>query len=662
MPRLNFLEMLHEIGFPRPGLVAIVAAMAVGCGQQEEFPPTKRTPPTPVLQSPPEAMPSVAQTNAPPDPTEAILRHRPLEKPENGYVKSEACRDCHKGQHASWHASYHRSMTQLATPETVLGDFNDQQFGFPNGAHYRLGQSDDHFWVEVSNHPQLKSRYGNGPLRLPIVMTTGSHNMQVYWFAIGNQRTLAILPMVHLRGEDRWIPRDAAFIKPPHGEHSLEPGRWNETCNTCHTTDPRPRRKGRTKIYDTEVSEFGIACESCHGPGEKHVAFHRLEETLRPAHAKDPIVNPETLDHVKSTQVCGSCHVFHRRIDPEGGYTPFKPGQDYEESRFALRMTDDVMAKLLEGIEDKDAARQSYSRQMLNQFWPDGSVRIAGREYNGMLESACHTKGEMSCITCHRLHQSTSDKRETKDWANDMLSTGMRTDQACLQCHQADDYATPRHTHHEPQSTGSQCLNCHMPHSTYGLLKAVRSHTIDSPLVRTDAKAGKPNACNLCHLDQTQEWTANHLNKWYGIEKPQLSPQQREVAAGPLWVLKGDAGMRALLAWHLSWQPALDASGSDWIPPYLSILMDDPYHAVRAITSRSLRKLPVYNEVNYDFMAPPIQRHQSGIEVFKRWKDTRSDPWKHQPPTLIDAAGNPLTNRFRVLLQNRDNRPVTLTE
>lgn len=607
-------------------------------------------------------MPPVAETNAPVDTKEMVLRHSPIEKPENGYVTSESCLECHKGQHESWNASYHRTMTQAATPESVLGDFNNQVFSFPNGASYRLGRTDDDYWVEVSNHPQLKSKYGTGPLRMPVVMTTGSHHMQVYWFALGNQRTLAILPMVHLMGEERWIPRDAAFIKPPHGEHSLEPGRWNATCNTCHTTDPRPRRKGNTKVYDTEVSEFGIACEACHGPGEEHVAFHRLEESQRPADIVDPIVNPANLDHVKSTQVCGSCHVFHRRVDPTGKYTSFKPGQEYEKSRFALRMTDEVMAQLTAGMKDKDAARKSFSQQMLNQFWPDGSVRIAGREYNGMLESACHTKGEMSCISCHRMHQSSSDKRGTEEWTDDMLLSGMRTDQSCLQCHETDDYATPKHTHHAPDSSGSQCLNCHMPHSTYALLKAVRSHTIDSPVVRVGPKAGKPNACNLCHLDQTLEWTANHLQDWYDIAKPELSLEQREIASGPLWVLKGDAGMRALLAWHLSWKPAVEASGADWIPPYLSILMDDPYHAVRAITARSLRKLPALQAVDYDFLAGARERHQSGLDVFAQWKESRPDPWKFQPHTLIDANGNPETNRFRLLLQSRDNRPVTLTE
>ena len=47
---------------------------------------------------------------------------------------------------------------------------------------------------------------------------------------------------------------------------------------------------------------------------------------------------------------------------------------------------------------------------------------------------------------------------------------------ACLNCHAeiADDI--PGHTHHKPDSSGSDCNNCHMPHTVYGLLSAIRSH------------------------------------------------------------------------------------------------------------------------------------------------------------------------------------------
>ena len=49
---------------------------------------------------------------------------RPIQVPGDGYVSSETCRACHPSQYASWHGSYHRTMTQIATPETIAASFD----------------------------------------------------------------------------------------------------------------------------------------------------------------------------------------------------------------------------------------------------------------------------------------------------------------------------------------------------------------------------------------------------------------------------------------------------------------------------------------------------------------------------------------------------------
>jgi hypothetical protein len=52
-------------------------------------------------------------------------------------------------------------------------------------------------------------------------------------------------------------------------------------------------------MLKTRVAEFGIACEACHGPGERHVTLQRdlLRATPGLVHEEaDPIVNPRKLD------------------------------------------------------------------------------------------------------------------------------------------------------------------------------------------------------------------------------------------------------------------------------------------------------------------------------------------------------------------------------
>ena len=612
-------------------------------------------PPAPMAE--PESVKTNYQQRA------VLVDRRPIEKPANGYATSASCHECHPNQHQSWHDSYHSTMTQVATPATVLGNFAGQEFEFGGGEKFTLGRSGDEYWVEVENHPQMKSASG-GKMRLPIVMTTGSHHMQVYWFSTGQGRTLGILPMVHLKGEERWIPRDAAFLQPPDKGHSLEMGRWNYTCNTCHTTDPRANFQKESHSYDTEVSEFGIACESCHGPAEQHVAYQRKKkETPEQLGAlKDQIVNPATLDHVKSSQVCGACHVAHRRVDPKGRFTNYIPGTDYDKARLPLRMEEEFLEKILEGATNKAELKKGYEEQMLSQFWRDGTIRVSGREYNGMLRSKCHTAGEMSCLSCHSLHQKSSDKRGAKEWADDLLQPSKNNDLGCLQCHEKENYLTKQHTHHELDSSGSRCFNCHMPHTTYGLLKAIRSHSIDSPLVSAVGRYDRPNACNLCHLDKTLEWTAGYLADWFQQPKPALNEEQKTVAAGPLWVLKGDAGLRALMAWHLSWQPAHEAAGTDWIPPYLAVLMDDDYHAVRVIASRTLRQFADYRHIAYDFLAPAQNRRLPALQLIGTWQQKYKSQLQANPELMIAKEGKPEMKRFQQLLNGRDRRPILLAE
>ena len=69
---------------------------------------------------------------------EAAVTDRPIQVSSDGYVSSGRCAACHPAQYATWFGSFHRSMTQVATPETVLADFDgvrvSAEHGGPIGA------------------------------------------------------------------------------------------------------------------------------------------------------------------------------------------------------------------------------------------------------------------------------------------------------------------------------------------------------------------------------------------------------------------------------------------------------------------------------------------------------------------------------------------------
>jgi hypothetical protein len=579
---------------------------------------------------------------------------RPIAENGDGFVSSGTCRECHPHNHATWAASYHRKMTQVATPEAVIGDFDDVEVT-AQGRRYRLSRRRDVCWV-VMDDPEAP--VGAERIEVPIVLTTGSHHMQVYWYATGRSRTVGQLPIAFLMETGKWVPRDALFLSAP-APFGSETGRWNRTCIACHAThgQPRPNPDGD---WDSRVAEFGIACEACHGPAEQHVEMHRAG--LLPPGTEDPIVNPESLPHDRASEVCGQCHSINSPLDTpsfvkaqiEGA--SFRPGQELSASRLLVRENKESRDHLQRYIGDE------VEQYMLDQYWPDGMVRISGREFNGLTESACFQKGELSCLTCHVLHPDEDDTRPLLEWANDQLRAEMSGDAACLSCHESERYDS-RHTHHSVASTGSRCANCHMPHTTYGLLKAIRSHEITIPSVAADdVAAGRPNACNLCHLDRTAEWSAQQLNSWFGEELPKLTEDQKQIASSLLWMLRGDAGQRAISAWSMGWKPALDASGSDWQAPFLATLLDDPYDAVRFIAQRSLRSLPGFETLSYDYVGPVADRAQVRQQVIQQWDRHRQSDGRRRPELLIDLNNRLQGDVLFRLLQQRDDRPVNLAE
>ena len=203
-----------------------------------------------------------------------------------------------------------------------------------------------------------------------------------------------------------------------------------------------------------------------------------------------------------------------------------------------------------------------------------------------------------------------------------------------------------------------------MSHTTYGLLKFVRSHHITIPSVAASVDTGRPNACNQCHLDQTLQWTAQGLAAWYGQSSPDLSQDEQTVAASILWSLQGDAAQRALLAWAFGWKPAQQASGTTWMAPFLSELINDPYDAVRHIAYRSLQSIEPYQEFQFDYLAPPPERETASQRVMSLWRDLvrRQASPRIGQTLLLDINGELRREKYTLLLRDRDLRPVTLIE
>jgi hypothetical protein len=549
-------------------------------------------------------------------------------------------------------------MTQVATRANLADGFERREldwFGKPVLLEWR----GDRLWTVFE-----RGGARPGPVARPVEQLTGSHHLQVLWYSTGDQRELAPVPLAFVLETKQWIPLTSVFVLPPEFQDPPEPGAWNRSCAMCHSTAASPRVD--VDRVDTHVAELGIACEACHGPGEKHVAAnhdplaryrHRLAGT-------DPsIVDPAALTPVRSAQVCGHCHsvsilrAAHFDDWREHG-SPFRPGRDLQATHLTI------------GAHDADAPElraelQKNPNFVRSSFWPDGQVRLSGREFSGLHQSPCYTHGDtrkqMDCTSCHTMH--TQDGTVPAEWRSQQMRPEHRGNGACTQCHErfAEPAALAAHTHHAPESAGSLCYDCHMPHTSTGLMKASRSHQITSPSVQSELATGRPNACNQCHLDRTLQWTADALEKNWGIAVPDLDDEQRTVAASVRWLLTGDAGLRLLAAWSYGWEPAQRTAGADWMAPFLGRLLDDPYYVVRFAAARSLRTLPEHADdlVGYDFLGEPTAIAPFAQRVGQRW--ARQRPPKPRAAVLLDEQGL-RQDVFERLHARRDDRKVYIAE
>ena len=591
----------------------------------------------------------------------------PRRSHDQGFVSSETCRSCHPGQFNSWHRSYHRTMTQVASPTSIVDgasrDFTGRIQLAGHGQTAGLRREGNEFWVNMVNPEWDLLRASGDPeanaLREPpredrrVLMTTGSHHFQVFWVNSRRSGELWQFPWRYHIAEDRWIHRNDAFLQPADKPATSHFRTWNRDCIHCHNVGGEPGigPPPQLAFSETRVGEIGIACEACHGPGQKHVRHYR-DPLKRYGHLlsgnpDSTLINPAKVTGKTGSQVCGQCH---SHLTTHAGDS--QASREFLRTGLAYRAGDDLdrfvrFLKLGDGYAGNE-----------HRFWSDGTCRSGGREYNSLLASPCYQPQaqnqarSMSCFSCHSMHTADPD---------DQLSPQATDNRACLQCHSkySDERALAAHTHHELNSSGSQCYNCHMPHTSYALFKAIRSHQIDSPRVTPTGPNSRPNACNLCHLDRTLQWTAEHLTSWHQHPPVTLGETDRKVAASLNWLLAGDAAQRAITAWHFGWKPALEEAGTDWIPLRIAPALDDPYPAVRFITWQSLKSLPGLAPFSYEFDGATRERQESIQAIGRSWRPPR----KITAPELLSTEDGTLDQvRLQQLQESRDNRGVEIYE
>lgn len=548
------------------------------------------------------------------------------------WAGSDACHTCHRDRFGSWHRTFHRTMTQTAGPESVQGRFDGREVTHW-GVTVRPVRRGDEYWFEYyrpgESEPVAEYR---------VERTVGSNRYQQYLTRAESDGTYFRLHLLWHNGEERWIHMNAAFLGPDDQEFDDNVSVWNHNCIFCHNTGPQPRVTNYDEMlaraaagepvdsttearFASRVAELGIACETCHGPGADHVekqsnTFTRLFYTVTGT-ADDTIVQPDHLDTDAATQVCGQCHGQRIPKSQEVLQTFINDGPVYRAGDDLFESVDLVWpeTRLPVGDHPGDLFRL--------RFWGDRTPRLTAYEYQGLKLSACHEEGELTCMNCHAMHD--GDR-------HGMIEEADRGDRPCLECHRDLAADVSAHTGHEADGEGSRCYGCHMPEVAYGVMEIHRSHHIEIPDPAAHANAGRPNACNLCHLDRSVEWAETETARmWDRPARPVRRPDtlDADVPDGIARLHAGDPVERAVTAVAIgrAAERGVLEQSAIW-PAHLLRAMEDNFPAVRRFAARSLEQVgralggEAFADARdrYDFVQPANGQEQALARLMDRYR------------------------------------------
>jgi len=457
------------------------------------------------------------------------------------YIGSQTCAECHRTEYDRWQGSHHDLAMQAASTASVLGDFNDVEFT-QFGITSTFFRQDEKFLVRTDAADDSLQVF-------EILYTFGVYPLQQYLveFPGGRMQALSIVwdTRPQSEGGQRWFhlyPDEKITNDDPL--HWTRPSQnWNNMCAECHSTRLQKNYDAATRSFATTWTEVNVACEACHGPGADHLRYVKREpgwEALRESQGLKVQLNErrgvhwkmdangsiarrsEPRESAREIETCARCHSRRSPISPE-----FRHGDPLLDHYLPALLTDGL-------------------------YHADGQIDDEVYVYGSFVQSKMHAAG-VTCSDCHEPHS---------------LELRAPGNAVCLQCHQADAYNTNAHQFHQPQSSGASCADCHMPAKSYMVVDPRHDHSMRIPRPDLSVSLGTPNACTNCHTQQSAQWAATQVSKWYGKQNPGHQKYAEILQATRSGAASGEA--LAALIRNLQTPTIARATALSGIAPYLS--------------------------------------------------------------------------------------------
>jgi tetratricopeptide (TPR) repeat protein len=414
--------------------------------------------------------------DTPPAPTAATGEAR--------FVGAATCAGCHEVETASWSGSHHDLAMQPADGSTILGDFSDTAFEYA-GARSTFSRRDGRYFVTTDGPDGALTEY-------PIAYTFGVEPLQQYLieFPDGRLQALGIAwdSRPAAEGGQRWFHlypgQDVDHEDELHWTRLSQ--NWNYMCADCHSTGYQKQYDPGEDRFASTWTDIDVACEACHGPGSIHVDLAKAERLDQDNGLMVSFAQPgrrwrrgpdEATAHLEDggadnsqVEACGRCHA--RRASIRGEYAHGQP------------LTD------------------SYVPALLTEplYFPDGQIRDEVYVYGSFLQSRMYAAGVV-CSDCHQPHS---------------LALRAEGNAMCATCHAPEVFDVASHHHHQPDSDTPACVDCHMPSRDYMVIDGRRDHSFRVPRAELADELGVTDACDACHADRPDGWSAAAVRQWLG--------------------------------------------------------------------------------------------------------------------------------------------------
>lgn len=492
------------------------------------------------------------------------------------FVGSARCAACHAREHAAWHRSHHALAMLPATPENVRAAFD--------------GRSLRHFdsLTRVLRRGERFSVTTEGPagrrVDFPVAYTFGIAPLQQYLVELPGGR-LQALPWAwdtrparqggqrffHLYPGERLEPGD-----PLHWSGALQ--NWNFMCAECHSTGVDKGYDAARDSYATTWRELNVACEACHGPGSRHVAW----VATRPSDATRGLT-VDLRDRRRARHVPDPERASGTRTLGAGGPSdpPFaaRPAVELDACARCHARRAPLRGAAVWGRPLLDTHRPALLDEGL--YFADGQIEGEVYEYGSFLQSRMHSAG-VTCSDCHEPHS--GELRATDD-------------ALCTRCHAPERVATRAHHRH---ARAPACVDCHMPERVYMRIDRRRDHSLRVPRPDLSLSLGTPSACDGCHQARGARWAAGAARRLWGPARTQVphygaalqaGRQATPEAAARLATLAGDPTAPAIVrATALALLGAQDAAETTFAA--VRAARHDPDGLVRLGAAAALEGLP----------------------------------------------------------------------